>query len=62
MKTAALSAVFSRRLKMDRVLGYIGYAVIIAFALGWMDTLSLLGIEDSRSYTWWAVIARMGGL
>jgi len=24
---------------MDRVLGYIGYAVIIAFALGWMDTL-----------------------
>lgn len=46
---------------MDRVLGYIGYAVIIAFALGWMDTLSLLGVEDSRSYTWWAVIARMGG-
>lgn len=46
---------------MDRVLGYIGYAVIIAATLGWMDTLAMLGIEDSRSYTWWAVIARMGG-
>jgi hypothetical protein len=39
---------------MDRVLGYIGYAVIIAFALGWMDTLAMLGVEDSRSFEWGA--------
>ena len=26
------------------------------FALGWMDTLWIFGVENSKEYTWWFLI------
>ena len=33
-----------------------GAALLAVFTLGWIDWLWVFGIEDSRSYTWWALI------
>lgn len=33
-----------------------GAALLAVFTLGWIDWLWVFGVEDSRSYTWWALI------
>jgi len=38
----------------------IGAVLITLFTLGWIDWLWVFGIEASRSYTWWALIAHIG--
>ena len=40
---------------------FIGYALLVVFALGWMDTLSLFGVENSKEYTWWYLMYYLGG-
>ena len=32
---------------------FIGYLFLIVFAFGWMDTLWIFGVENSKEYTWW---------
>ena len=34
--------------------------ILIVFAFGWIDTLWIFGVEDSKHYTWWYVIQQMG--
>ena len=40
----------------------LGALVLFLFALGWMDTLSLFGVENSKEYTWWYLIYYLGNL
>lgn len=37
----------------------LGYVFLFLFALSWMDTLWIFGVEDSRNYTMWKVIQIM---
>ena len=41
---------------MDKDFSIIGYLLLVAFTLGWMDTLAVFGVEDSKHYTWWHLI------
>jgi hypothetical protein len=34
----------------------IGYIIIFAFCMGWIDWAWIFGIESSKSYTWWYLI------
>ena len=34
--------------------------LILIFAMGWIDTLWILGVENSKQYTWWALIQYFG--
>lgn len=34
--------------------------ILFLFIMGWVDWLWLFGFEDSKSYTWWALIYWMG--
>ena len=43
--------------RLDDILGA---ALVAVFTLGWVDWLWVFGVESSRSYTWWALIARFG--
>ena len=43
----------------DDILGGI---VIGIFALGWIDTLWIFGVENSQHYTWWGLIYHLGNL
>ena len=43
--------------RLDDILGA---ALVAVFTLGWIDWLWVFGVESSRSYTWWALIARFG--
>ena len=46
---------------MKNVIGeFIGYLLLIVFAFGWLDTLWIFGVEDSKHYTWWYVIQQLG--
>lgn len=38
----------------------ISFLIIAVFTLGWFDWLWIFGVESSRSYTWWALIAHYG--
>ena len=38
----------------------IGYFILIVFAFGWIDTLWIFGVEDSKHYTWWYLIQQLG--
>jgi hypothetical protein len=37
-----------------------GYLVLIIFALSWMDTLWIFGVENSKDYTMWKLIQILG--
>ena len=39
---------------------FIGYLFLIVFAFGWMDTLWIFGVENSKEYTWWYLIQQLG--
>ena len=39
---------------------FIGYLILIVFAFGWIDTLWLFGVENSKEYTWWYLIQQLG--
>ena len=39
---------------------FIGYIILIVFAFGWIDTLWIFGIENSKEYTWWFLIQQLG--
>ena len=39
---------------------FIGYLILIVFAFGWMDTLWIFGVENSKEYTWWYLIQQLG--
>ena len=46
---------------MKNVIGeLIGYLILIVFAFGWIDTLWIFGVENSKEYTWWYVIQQLG--
>lgn len=32
----------------------------VLLVMGWIDWLWLFGVENSKSYTWWALIAHLG--
>ena len=34
--------------------------ILGVFAFGWMDTLWIFGVENSKEYTWWYLIQQMG--
>lgn len=36
------------------------YAFVLVFALGWIDLLWMFGVENSKQYTWWALIQFFG--
>lgn len=38
----------------------IGFFILMLFTLGWFDWLWMFGVESSRSWTWWALIAHFG--
>ncbi len=38
----------------------IGYIFLIVFAFGWIDTLWIFGVENSKEYTWWYLIQQLG--
>ena len=47
----------------ENVIGeLIGYLFLIVFAFGWMDTLWIFGVENSKEYTWWYLIQQMGSI
>ena len=39
---------------------FFGYIFLIVFAFGWIDTLWIFGVENSKEYTWWYLIQQMG--
>ena len=38
----------------------IGYIFIAVFVFGWIDTLWIFGVENSKEYTWWFLIQQLG--
>ena len=38
----------------------IGYLLLIIFAFGWIDTLWIFGVENSKEYTWGYLIQQLG--
>ena len=44
----------------DLINGILGVLVILIFAFGWMDVLWIFGVENSKEYTWWYLIHKMG--
>ena len=40
----------------------LGGLVLGIFALGWMDTLWIFGVENSQWYTWWGLIYTLGNM
>ena len=46
---------------MKNIIGeLIGYLILIVFAFGWIDTLWIFGVENSKEYTWWYLIQQLG--
>lgn len=44
----------------QKAFGALLYLIVGLMLMGWVDWLWLLGVEDSKSYTWWAVMAHFG--
>ena len=40
----------------------IGGLIMFVFAVGWIDTLWIFGVENSQYYTWWGLIHYFGNL
>lgn len=38
----------------------LGALLLTVFAFGWIDTLWMFGVEDSKTYTWWNLIYLIG--
>ncbi len=38
------------------------FLILAVFAFGWMDTLWIFGVEDSKTYTWWYLMHYLGNL
>ena len=38
----------------------LGAVILTVLALGWLDLLWVFGVENSRHYTWWALIVHLG--
>lgn len=36
------------------------YLLVVVFAFGWIDVLWMFGVENSKQYTWWALIQYFG--
>jgi len=36
------------------------FFILMLFTLGWFDWLWIFGVESSRSWTWWALVAHFG--
>ena len=49
-----------QEIKDLKVIDVIGGTLITLFALGWIDTLWMFGVENSQQYTWWNLIYLMG--
>ena len=41
---------------------FVGYIVLTVFAFGWIDTLWIFGVENSKEYTWWYFMHYLGSL
>ena len=46
-------------MKLDDILSGL---ILTVFALGWMDTMWIFGIENSQHYTWWGLMHYLGNL
>ena len=44
---------------MNEIGEYFVYLLIIVFTFGWMDTLWIFGVENSKEYTWWYLIHQL---
>jgi|TARA_B110000977_G_scaffold187879_1_gene255480 exonuclease III len=44
---------------MNEIGEYLTYILITVFALGWLDTLWIFGVENSKEYTWWYLIQQL---
>ena len=49
-----------QEIKDLKVTDVIGGTLITLFALGWIDTLWMFGVENSQQYTWWNLIYLTG--
>ena len=38
----------------------LGFILLFVFVIGWIDWAWIFGVENSRSYTWWALIRYFG--
>jgi len=47
---------FDMKYVIDEIGEYLTYLLIIIFAFGWIDTLWIFGVENSKEYTWWYLI------
>ena len=45
---------------INNIVEYITFVFILIFALGWVDTLWIFGVENSQQYTWWNLIQYFG--
>ena len=41
---------------MEKIINFIGYTMLTASMLAWMDTLWIFGVENSQHYTWWGLL------
>tara|TARA_R100000030_G_scaffold96795_1_gene85243 strand:- start:1156 stop:1332 length:177 start_codon:yes stop_codon:yes gene_type:complete len=47
---------------MNNIGEYLGYIILIIFSFGWIDTLWIFGIENSKEYTWWYLIHQVSNM
>ena len=47
---------------MNNIGEYLGYIILIIFSFGWIDTLWIFGVENSKEYTWWYLIHQVSNM
>ena len=47
---------------VNNISEYLGYIILIIFSFGWIDTLWIFGIENSKEYTWWYLIHQVSNM
>jgi|TARA_B110000211_G_C13861504_1_gene456741 hypothetical protein len=47
-------------IKVLKATDVLGALLMTVFAFGWIDTLWMFGVEDSKHYTWWKLIQVLG--
>ena len=44
-----------------RISEYFTFLIMFIFIIGFIDTLWIFGVENSKEYTWWYVLHLLGG-
>tara|TARA_Y100001937_G_C7079336_1_gene312136 strand:- start:679 stop:834 length:156 start_codon:yes stop_codon:yes gene_type:complete len=47
---------------VNNISEYLGYIILIIFSFGWIDTLWIFGVENSKEYTWWYLIHQVSNM